>query len=463
MHDVEMRQRWGTFWRARVRPTWRAIGPLVIGALVALVIVLGTIGFQRLPGLKYGFWDSLFRAVRLFGFEGLIEPKLPWQLLVAGILGPILTGYAAAFALVRLSRDQAKRVAIRLFTRDHVVVAGLGTPGTRIAQALANRHARVVAIELDEAAVQASGANERGIPVLVANAADPDVLEAAGVKKARTLLVTCGDDATNVDVALAARGLREGRRRGALSIFTELEDLALWRKLTTEALASAHDGVRLEFFNVAITAMQLLLDRHPAFDDDATSAHIAIVGLEDLGQNLLLEMARTWRSGTRSERLRVTVTGPEVDERARELVARHPQLPSICELDVRSVEVGSAPLESGEVLRDGTDPEHVYICLPRPSDVLGVTLGLHRRPEFDGVKLVAVLPEADSGAGRETCIQADWTVTLGLPKPALAASPATGRLLVADIGLPIPLFGTLADAVRQLYAEGDLLEVLPGS
>src|SRR5947209_3760958 len=335
MHHVHMIERWGTFWRARVKPAWRTIGPLVIGALVALVIVLGTIGFQKIDirGVKYGIWDSLFRSVRLFGFEGLPEPRLPWQLLVAGIIGPILTGYAAAFALVRLSRDQAKRFSIRLFTRDHVVIAGLGTPGARIAQALASQHARVVAIEFDETAVQASGAEERGIPVLVANAADPEVLVGAGVPKARTLLVACGDDATNVDVALAARRLCEARRH-ALTIFTELEDLALWRKLTAEALAGEHRGVRLEFFNIAITATQLLLDRHRAFADDATSGHVGIVGLEELGQNLLLEMARLWRGGSHPGRLRVTIAGPAVDERVRELVARHPQLPSICDLDV---------------------------------------------------------------------------------------------------------------------------------
>jgi hydroxyethylthiazole kinase-like uncharacterized protein yjeF len=104
--------------------------------------------------------------------------------------------------------------------------------------------------------------------------------------------------------------------------------------------------------------------------------------------------------------------------------------------------------------------------------LLGTGVQLPLRPELgqsihavnaSGIPVLAIdLPsglDADTGAGQDQCIQARWTVTLGLPKPALVRSPATGRLLLADIGLPVDLFGSLAGAVRQVYAAGDLVQL----
>jgi len=106
--------------------------------------------------------------------------------------------------------------------------------------------------------------------------------------------------------------------------------------------------------------------------------------------------------------------------------------------------------------------------------LLGTGVQLPLRPEVgqliravnaSGIPVLAIdLPsglDADTGAGRDQCVHARWTVTLGLPKPVLLSTPATGRLFVADIGLPATLFGSLAPAVRALYGLGDLVEVGP--
>src|SRR5919205_1391682 len=95
--------------RTPVGRWWRTSRPFVFAALVLSVLVLGTIGFTKLElpeGEHYGFFDALFRAIRLFGLEGLLEPKLPWELIVAGVIGPVVTIYAAAIGLLRLFRGQ---------------------------------------------------------------------------------------------------------------------------------------------------------------------------------------------------------------------------------------------------------------------------------------------------------------------------------------------------------------------
>jgi hypothetical protein len=395
--DVSVRAPLG---RTKLLPWWHAARPFVLGGLVAGVLVLGTIGFQRLElphGEHYGFWDSLFRALRLFGLEGIIEPRLPWQLLVAGIVGPVLTGYAAALALLRLFRTQAQLLGIRLFYRGHVIVVGLGTTGTRLAHAFHAEHRRVVAVDAAEPAAQASGCAERGIPVLVGNAADAEVLGNAGIVRASQLVVATGDDSVNLDVSLVARRLVPRSQRGILNALVHVTDLALWHRLSADAITGDHPAVRLEFFNVPLSAARLMVDSHPP-----DGSRLCLVGVEELGQDVLLHLAGAWRARGTGAPLPVIVAGPEAAERVDGLVARHPDLESVCELDVRSVAVESALLQTGEILLgDGGPPaRRAFVCLPRAAEALSVGLGLRRRPDTRDTHVVVALPDAETGAGR---------------------------------------------------------------
>lgn len=116
------------------------------------------------------------------------------------------------------------------------------------------------------------------------------------------------------------------------------------------------------------------------------------------------------------------------------------------------------PLPDGDLTLDGL--LGTGIQLPLRADIATMIGAINRGAPSLAVDVPSGL-DADTGAGQEACVQARWTVTLGLPKPALAASLATGRLFLADIGLPAALFGALAHDVRELYAAGDLLELLP--
>jgi len=69
--------------------------------------------------------------------------------------------------------------------------------------------------------------------------------------------------------------------------------------------------------------------------------------------------------------------------------------------------------------------------------------------------------EADTGEGADHCVRAAATLTLGLPKPALRSAQATGRLYVADIGLPPELFGDQAEAASRLFEDDTIVEIIP--
>jgi NAD(P)H-hydrate epimerase len=66
--------------------------------------------------------------------------------------------------------------------------------------------------------------------------------------------------------------------------------------------------------------------------------------------------------------------------------------------------------------------------------------------------------DADTGVPSQPCIRATATLTLGLPKPGLLQSPLSGRLFLANIGIPPGLFRDPA-AVEATFQAGDLVEL----
>jgi len=144
-------------------------------------------------------------------------------------------------------------------------------------------------------------------------------------------------------------------------------------------------------------------------------------------------------------------------QRLSPLTARHQR--TLERLGVRLHDAATSALPSADLVIDGLLGTGIQQPLRPEVGTLIETINRARLPVL-AVDVPSGL-DADTGAGADQCIQAVWTVTLGLPKPALVSARATGRLFVADIGLPIPLFGSLAAAVSDLYSLGDLVEVGP--
>lgn len=92
--------------------------------------------------------------------------------------------------------------------------------------------------------------------------------------------------------------------------------------------------------------------------------------------------------------------------------------------------------------------------------------GLIRHANAAGKPIVALdLPsglDGDTGEPYEPCIRASTTVTLALPKVGLLAKAAksfVGKLYVADIGVPPPVYRQLGLDVGKLFRFSDLLQV----
>lgn len=103
----------------------------------------------------------------------------------------------------QLSRRRMQRTIDEL--KEHIIICGFGRVGSSSVAALQQSGYELVVIEREHELVRA--AIEQGLLAIEGDGTSDDVLRAAGVERARGLLVSTGDDAVNLFVVLSARAL----------------------------------------------------------------------------------------------------------------------------------------------------------------------------------------------------------------------------------------------------------------
>ena len=91
--------------------------------------------------------------------------------------------------------------------RNHFVVIGVGKVGYQVIKQLLELRETVVAIEMASGSPLLGELFDKGVPVIQGNARQSSVLEQAGVRQARAVIITTSDDLTNLDAAITAREL----------------------------------------------------------------------------------------------------------------------------------------------------------------------------------------------------------------------------------------------------------------
>jgi hypothetical protein len=398
---IGRRRRRRVFWRTRVRPVWRGRRWQVIGGLAVGVFVLGCIGYRS----ESDEWDVVaYQALQLFGLESEQVQDPNAALTIARVLAPLVAAAAAVQAIASIFREQAQLLGLRFFTRDLRVIVGLGSVGFRLATAMHESGAKVVAVERDPSNASIAGCRERGIPVVKGDATDVSILRRTRLGRARDVFITCGDDGVNLDVARAAT--RTPTQRRPLRVHVHLRDLALWRPLQAQILSAPDPPLRLEFFNVLEAGARVLLEQHPGISDGISEAprrpHVLFVGLDEVGEFAVLQLAGRWRnlSTGPDEALRISVVGPAADAQVLQLLECYPELEDICELSSESIAVSAARFQRGEMdcLRvAGAPVTAVYVCLARETDGLTAALALRGLPALSQVPLVVALQDEETG------------------------------------------------------------------
>lgn len=192
---------------------WDKLG-IIIGLTLGLMFLKGAIvfGLARLSGARND--TSLQTAVLLsqsgeFGFvifgvaagSNVMDRDLSVMLTLVVALTMALTPLAVKLVnmlVTRYATHQEPEVATDRFDdlSDHVIIAGFGRVGARIAALLSAADVNYIAVDMHQERVKAARA--QGFPVFFGDASKVKVMQAAGAERARMLVVAL-DDADHVD------------------------------------------------------------------------------------------------------------------------------------------------------------------------------------------------------------------------------------------------------------------------
>lgn len=192
---------------------WDKLG-IILGLTLGLMFLKGAIvyGLARLSGARND--TSLQTAVLLsqsgeFGFvifgvaagSNVMDRDLSVMLTLVVALTMALTPLAVKIVnmlVTRYATHQEPEVATDRFDdlSDHVIIAGFGRVGARIAALLSAADVNYIAVDMHQERVKAARA--QGFPVFFGDASKVKVMQAAGAERARMLVVAL-DEADHID------------------------------------------------------------------------------------------------------------------------------------------------------------------------------------------------------------------------------------------------------------------------
>ena len=221
------------------RPAILIEEPLAVLATLAIILLGKSLAaFAIIRLFRYPASTALLVSVSLaqigefsfilagLGVELGLLPEQGRNLILAGailsiLLNPLLF---AGLDLLQARREKARAAAAQVETAEerekegasreavtptaltqHVVLVGHGRVGSVISDELAGRNVPLLVIETDEESL--SELKGRGVETIAGNAADPEIVAAAGIPQARCLLVAIPDAFEGGQVVEQARAL----------------------------------------------------------------------------------------------------------------------------------------------------------------------------------------------------------------------------------------------------------------
>ena len=187
---------------------------------ILLVVLLGSIGYYLLFGGSQKYIDCLYMTIisltsvgygEIIPVSGNIAAQIFTMLLITVGLGVILYGISALAALFiegevsGLLREEKMKKAIEK-QKDHYIVCGGGETGFPLLMELVKNGDTAVLIELDESKIEICKSIEN-LLYIKGDATEDDNLIAAGIERARGLLITLPSDKDTLYVTMSARML----------------------------------------------------------------------------------------------------------------------------------------------------------------------------------------------------------------------------------------------------------------
>jgi voltage-gated potassium channel len=231
---------------------WRDQGGTLSDALYMTFITITTIGYGEVYTLDHT--ERLFTiGVSILGIGSL-----------SYVIGTTME-HVVARQVSDVRGRRKMREAITTMSQ-HIIVAGLGQMGKQVARELHEQEQTFVIVDLDEQ--NEDFAKEHKYLYVLGDASEEDTLMAAGVMRARGLIATADNDASNAFIIMTARSLKSD-----LPIVVRAENDTAHKKLLRAGANKVINpyviGSRRIVNQVLRPALVSLMEMNPANGEDA--------------------------------------------------------------------------------------------------------------------------------------------------------------------------------------------------
>jgi voltage-gated potassium channel len=186
--------------------------------LFLLLIILGGLTYQqlnKLSGETTSYVEAVYHILGLVFLQPALEFPDTWYLQIYYFIMPILglslvaqgiTEFGTLF-FNRKFRSKEWEMAVASTLNNHIVLIGLGHLGYRIIQYLASMDQDIAVIELDPDLEQVQLIQQAGIPVIQGDGLRDSILRAAGIEKAKAIILCMQEESVNLQISLKARSM----------------------------------------------------------------------------------------------------------------------------------------------------------------------------------------------------------------------------------------------------------------
>ena len=214
------------------------VAVILLGVVAVVSVLVLRLGYVKPDGSHMTLVDAAYFTVETIATVGYgdfnFAAQPTWLRVYAiGLMAGGAVLAAIVFAMVtqllvsrRIERSFGQRRVGAM--RGHVVVVGLGTVGIEVVEELVAAGRRVVVIDRAEAGRHYAKARALGVPVVVGDATEIAVLDAANLAGATAVAVLTSDDLVNVETGLVLRE-RLGARLPSVPVVLRVFDRELAR------------------------------------------------------------------------------------------------------------------------------------------------------------------------------------------------------------------------------------------
>lgn len=362
----------------------------ITGFVTVFCALIGLYKTESALGQSFDFGMALRLFARTAGYFFANEPNIDnphWAAVLAQLLGPFVTAGALWTLLGQLVADFRTRRRVRSMS-GHTIVLGVNASALafakseRVTQSNRKQSVVLVAERIEDSHKTTAALHE--FDLLDGDPSDGDTLVDCGVLKAKRLIVIADKDDTNIDIAMLAMRISEGRDPllTKLEIYVSVRHRLLWGQLArSDAIVRQNPHSELRPFNLATWSARLFTWNEPlwryALLREQQKIHVVFMGYEDFSAALLGQLPAAYLHD-KLGKICCTILTPNRGATERKIERSYPQISETMDVTVIDFELETAGLDEPIMLQVASraDVTAVFVCRDDSDAGLGTAINV---------------------------------------------------------------------------------------